>query len=59
MQRTMIEQSSVNINFIDASRGAIKVQQSIQQSMVNIDLEGSSSAKKSINIDQSAVNIDI
>lgn len=33
-----IQQSSIDINFIDASRGAIKVQQSIQQSLVNIEL---------------------
>lgn len=36
----MIEQSSIDVN-IDASMGAIKVQQSIQQSLVNIDLDNS------------------
>ncbi len=35
----MLEQSTVNINLIDASRGSVKVQQSIQQSLVAIDLE--------------------
>ncbi len=38
----MIEQSTVDINFVDASRGAVKMQALIQQSIVNIDLSSNS-----------------
>jgi len=41
----LIEQSFIDVN-IDASMGAIKVQQSIQQSLVNIDLDNSAFASK-------------
>jgi hypothetical protein len=41
----LIEQSSIELN-IDASMGAVKVQQSIQQSLVDIDLDYSAGGKK-------------
>ncbi len=55
----IIEQSAVDINFVDASRGAIKIQQSIQQSLVNIDLDYTDTKSKDVNVEQSAVNIDL
>lgn len=58
----LIEQSAVEVN-IDASNGALKVQQSIQQSLVNIDLGFSGGFKKEeektrADIEQSIINID-
>jgi hypothetical protein len=53
MKRMLIDQSAVDINFIDASRGAVKMQLEIQQSLVNIDLSNNTTAqtpKKEINI---------
>lgn len=55
----IIEQSAINISFIDASRGAVKVQQNIQQSFVGIDLDLTTPNKKNNNIDQSLVVVDI
>jgi hypothetical protein len=46
----VIDQSMVAVN-IDASRGAVKVQQSIQQSLVDIDLDyNNPPQQKSVNI---------
>lgn len=59
----IIDQSAVGLN-IDASHGAVKVQQSIQQSLVNIDLDTSNNGggliieKKAVNVEQSAIDID-
>lgn len=66
-----IDQSMVSI-FIDASGGAAKIQNSIQQSFINIDLDSTNSAANNnnlaannnsggnnVNIEQSAINIDI
>lgn len=53
-----MNQSEIAI-FIDASNGAAKIQNSIQQSIVNIDLDASNPTKKNVNIEQSAINIDI
>lgn len=54
----MIEQSTVNINLIDASRGSVKVQQTIQQSLVAINLDdGPSQKNEAALLQQSAINI--
>lgn len=59
----MIEQSTVNINLIDASRGAMKAQQTIQQSLVAIDLDDLPQKKEQPKgpanlLQQSAINIE-
>ena len=53
----MLEQSMVNINLIDASRGSVKVQQSIQQSLVSIDLDDVPQKNEARLLQQSAINI--
>lgn len=54
----LIEQSKVDINLIDASRGSVKAQQSIQQSLVEIDLDDQPQRKESNILQQSAINIE-